>query len=137
MGVAYYFWYDTEDAANWGITSKRRTGYYEIYKADLECENVLDTVFNEEHYLFWQRQIKKAELVFAKAGYSPTLKQVNDYFLQKGIWSKFGGIMFQDISSNPNYYFVKEFQYKKRIQLAAYNLDIMSNFAYHLEANCV
>lgn len=137
LGVAWYFWYDLDDAANWGISSKRRTGYYEIYSASLECENVLDTVFNEEHYLFWKKQIKKAELTFAKAGISPNLKSLNDYFLQKGIWSKFGGIMFQDISNNPNYYFVKEFQYKKRIQLAAYNLDIMSNFAYHLEANCV
>lgn len=137
LGVARYFWYDENDAVYWGIKSKRATGQYEVYTANINCENVLDTVFNEEHYLFWLRQIKKAELTFIKAGKSLTLKQLNDYFLQHDKWTKLDGIMFQDISPNPIHYFVKDFQYKKRIQLAAYNLSIISNFALAFEGKCV
>lgn len=48
LGEAYYFWYDEFDAHRWGETSKRKTGSYEIYKAKVNCENILDTVFNEE-----------------------------------------------------------------------------------------
>jgi len=125
MGMAYYFWYDTDDAFFWGINSKKATGYFDIYSASINCEDVLDTVFNEEHYLFWKKQIEKAQTSFIKAGNVLTLKQLNDYFLQRGIWAKFGGIMFQTLASNVDYYIVKDFQYKKRIQLAVYNLGIM------------
>lgn len=137
LGAALYFWYDEQDAVFWGINSKRATGYYEIYSADIDCEDVLDTVFNEEHYLFWINQIKKAEKTFMMSGAKPTLKLLNDYFLQKGIWLKFGGIMFQDISPNPQNYIVRDFQYKKRIQLAVYKPPIISNFAHHFEGKCV
>ena len=46
------------------------------------------------------------------------------------------GVLFQDISDNPNYWIIDKFQYKKRIQLAIYNIKIMSNFAFHFEAEC-
>lgn len=49
LGEAYYFWAEEVDAAKWGHTSKKSTGYFEIYQAEIDCENVLDTVFNEEH----------------------------------------------------------------------------------------
>lgn len=137
LGAAVYFWYDENDANYWGIKSKTATGYFQVYSANISCDNVLDTVFNEEHYLFWIKQINKAAVVFAKAGKHLSLKILNDYFLQKGIWSNFDGIMFQDISPNPIHYYVKDFQYKKRIQLAAYNLHIISKFAVHYEGECV
>lgn len=137
LGAAHYFWDDEQDAVIWGRLSKNRTKYYDIYSADIDCKNVLDTVFDETHYNFWVKQIKKAEVVFMKAGLKPTLKQLNDYFLQKGIWIRFGGIMFQDISSNPDNYIFKSFQYKKRIQLAVYNTDIISNFAHYFNGKCV
>ena len=132
LGVARYFWLDIEDAKFWGITSKKNTGWYEVYSAEIDCEDVLDTVFSEEQYNFWIRQIKKAEAAFkSKTKVRPTLKDLNDYFLDHGIWSKFGGIMFQDIANNEWHYIVKGFQYRKRIQLAVYKPDIISNFAHH------
>lgn len=137
LGVAYYFWYDEQDAISWGINSKRKTGYYEIYAADINLEKTLDTVFNEEHYLFWIRQIEKIAKRLTVAKKEVTLKSINDYFFDKGIWSQFSGILFQDISTNNNTYLVKGFQYKKRIQLAVYDVLIISNFAHHFTGKCV
>jgi len=44
LGEAYYFWDDLEDAHKWGTKSKKDTGYYEIYKAKINCEDVLDII---------------------------------------------------------------------------------------------
>jgi hypothetical protein len=138
LGEAYYLWQDENDAVYWGLKSKRKTGYFEIYNCTVDLTDVLDTVFNEEHYNFWVRQIEKAAKSFVvKAKVKPSLKEINDYFFSKGIWSKFSGILFQDISNNPDHFFVKQFQYKKRIQLAVYNLHIISNFTLHYEGKCV
>ena len=137
MGVAWYFWYDSEEAFFWGLNSKRRTGYFEIYSADIDCENVLDTVFNEDHYQFWKKQIEKAQTAFIKSGINPTLKILNDYFLDKKIWASISGIMFQDISNREGYYITEGFQYKKRVQLAVYKSEIIANFALHNEGQCV
>lgn len=137
FGVAYYFWYYEEDAIFWGNTAKRRTGYYEVYTADIDCSNVLDTVFNETHYLFWIKQVERAITHYAKkSNKKVTLKEINDFFKEKGTFSDVDGIMFQDISENPDNYFVKEFQYKKRIQIAVYNLSIISNFAFSYDREC-
>jgi hypothetical protein len=138
LGEGFYFWYDEQDAVYWGLKFKRKTGYFNIYKADVNSDKILDTVFNEEHYQFWIKQIEKAAKNFViKTGTKPTLKEINDYFKDKGFWVKFDGILFQDISSNPEHHFVKEFQYKKRIQIAVYNYDIISNLAVHYEGKCV
>ena len=137
LGVAWYFWYDDQDAFFWGQVSKNKTGYFEIYKADLECVNVLDTVFNEEHYLFWVKQVEKAKKAFLKSGKNLTLKQLNDYFLDKKIWSQLDGIMFQHMAESGDAFIVKDFQYKKRIQLAVYNVDIIGNFALSSTEKCV
>src|SRR5688500_257725 len=116
LGEGFYFWTDEQDAIFWGNSSKTRTGEYEIYKADIDTENVLDTVFNKEEYLFWVKQVEKAAKTFVKkTGIKPTLKEINDYFKEKGIWDEVDGILFQDISSNHIHFMVKEFQYRKRI----------------------
>lgn len=135
FGTACYFWYNQDDAVFWGMTAKKRYRYYEIYSADCNCENVLDTVFNEQHYLFWLDKIEKAISFYLKKGTGGniTLKDINDFFRDKGVFDEIDGIMFQDITNNPSYYFVKEFQYKKRIQIAVYNLNIISNFAFVFE----
>ena len=138
LGEGFYFWYDEHDANFWGLKNKRKTGYFSVYKAKVLSDKILDTVFNEEHYLFWVKQVEKAAKKFViNTGSKPSLKEINDYFRENGLWVKFDGIMFQDISNNPIHYYVKEFQYKKRIQLVVYNYDIISNFALHYEGKCV
>jgi len=132
LGEAYYFW-ETEDDANfWGIKFKTKTGKYDIYKTEIISDDILDTVFNREHYYFWVKQIEKAAMYFLKkTGSKPTLKEINDFFKERNIWTKIDGILFQDISENPIHYMVKEFQYKKRIQLALYNKEKIVNFVLH------
>lgn len=137
LGVAWYFWYDEDDAVHWGNTSKTKTGEYEIYDAQLDCSEVLDTVFSERDYLIWVNAIKKAQKRFLKAGKTPTLKMLNDFFYENKIWSQFSGIMFQDISNNSANYISRGFQYKKRIQLAVFNPLIITNFAFVFEGKCV
>ncbi len=150
LGEAYYFWKDLEDADRWGETSKNRTGKYEIYQAEIDCENILDTVFNEEHYSFWLKQIEKAaKSLMKKTGQKPTLKEVNEYFKERAIWDEVDGILFQDLPSNENFLLIKpieyrknnkirkvSFPYRKRIQLAAYNLTIVRNFAQLKVKSC-
>ena len=54
LGDGYYFWDDIKDAILWGNNSKRETGMFEIYSANFNMSNFLDTVFNENHYNFWK-----------------------------------------------------------------------------------
>jgi hypothetical protein len=138
LGDGVYFWYYEEDAVWWGMTAKKRTKYYEVYTASVECDNLLDTVFNESHYLLWVKYVDKAiERFLKKEKGNITLKYINDFFRERGVFNDIDGVMFQDISDNPEFWIVKKFQYKKRIQLSVYNLGIISNFAFHYEANCV
>lgn len=147
LGEGYYFWYDENDAVRWGQTSKRRYGLFDIYQANIDCENILDTVFNEEHYKFWLKQIEKvATAILKKTGEKPTLKEINEYFLDKGTWNDLTGIMFQDLPTNPELLMVKPidnrnnkqtfFLYKKRIQLVVYDEAIITNFAHKLTMPC-
>ena len=146
LGEAFYFWYDEEDAHRWGHSSKKRTGSYEVYEADIDCKDVLDTVFNEEHYIFWLKQIEKvAKKIIKSTGEKPTLKEINDYFKERATWDEVSGIMFQDLSNNHTFLLVKPikyrtktrpFVYKKRIQLAVYNLEIVENFVLLTTENC-
>jgi hypothetical protein len=149
LGDAYYFWYDIDDANNWGHTSKKRTGYYDVYVAEIDCENILDTVFNEDHYLFWLKQIERvAKKIVKSTGYKPTLKELNDYFKENAQWDDVDGIMFQDLPFNkslmvqPITYHKKHgkkrqsFVYRKRIQLAVYNLSIIISFALLCSERC-
>jgi len=130
LGEAYYFWENEDDAVFWGIKFKNKTGKYDIYKTEVVFDDILDTVFNREHYFFWIKQIEKAAKYFVKkTGTKPTLKEINDFFTDRGIWKEINGILFQDISENPVHFMVKEFQYKKRIQLALYNKEKIINFA--------
>ena len=132
LGEAYYFWENEDDAVFWGVKFKTKTRKYDIYKAEIMSDDILDTVFNREHYYFWIKQIEKAAKNFIKkTGSKPTLKEINDFFKERNIWTKIDGILFQDISENPIHFMVKEFQYKKRIQLALYNKEKITNFALH------
>ena len=132
LGEAYYFWENEDDAVFWGVKFKKKTGKYDIYKSEINIDNVLDTVFNREEYAFWIKQIEKAAKFFVKkTGTKPTLKEINDFFYERKVWTDIDGILFQDISENPIHFMVKEFQYKKRIQLALYNNKKIVTFALH------
>jgi len=137
LGEGYYFWDDLTDAIQWGHRSKRKTGYFEVYKAEILTENFLDTVFNEEHYRFWLKQVEKAaDHIKRITGIKPTIKEVNDYFRERAIWSEVDGIIFQDIPENSNNLKVKAFYYRKRIQAVVYNIEIITNFEFHLADKC-
>lgn len=138
LGSAYYFWNDEIDAIHWGNNSKKRTGSFEIYKATVDCENVLDTVFNEAHYNFWMKQVEKAaKCISKKTGMKASIKEINQYFKDKARWSDTtNGILFQDLPQSEDL-LVKDLFYRKRIQLAVYNLKIINNFAFHMESECI
>jgi hypothetical protein len=137
LGEGYYYWYDLSDAHEWGRKGKRETGECEIYESHIECENILDTVFNEEHYLFWTKNIEHtAEVIRRKTGIKPSIKEINEYFRDKNIWQQQTGIMFQDLPSNPNRSLVNGFFYKKRIQLAVYEIGIVINFNFLIVKKC-
>ena len=136
LGDAFYFWYSEHDAYHWGNVAKRKTGYFEVYQAEIDCEDVLDTVFNEAHYTFWLKNIEKAKIKFAKAGINEvSLSILNNYFKERNIWTQFRGIMFQDISTKRSG--IKDFHYIKRIQLGVFDVNIIANFELKLEYKCV
>lgn len=147
LGDAIYFWLDLSDAEHWGNVSKRRTAHYEVYSCQIDCGNVLDSVFNEEHYYFWFKQIEKvAKAIISRTNIKPTIKELNDYFKERGTWDELDGIFFQDLPTNPNALLVKPIEYKskrvvfpyrKRIQIAVYNSDIISNFVLLKKEKCV
>lgn len=138
LGKGFYFWDEENDAILWGINGKKSFKKYTIYIATIDCENVLDTVFNEEHYTFWFNSIEKAVNVLTKkGGRKPTIADVNEYFLERGGWSeKITGILFQDLPSNETISKVVGLYYRKRIQLAAYKTEIITNFAHHYNGDC-
>lgn len=140
LGEAYYFWKDDIDAYDWGYKSKWKTGYFEIYKCKLNSDNFLDTVFNEDHYYFWLKQLEKiAKAITIKTSQKPTLKELNDYIKDKKVWPQVEFIQFQDLPINSEQSLVKPITYsqnkvrtvafRKRIQIAVYNHEIISNFA--------
>lgn len=132
LGDGYYFWDNEIDAIHWGNNSKNRRGSFDIYKAGIDTENVIDTVFNEEHYVFWLKQIEKAaKFITKKTGKKPSIKEINQYFNDKAKWSDItDGILFQDLPFSQDL-LVSDFNYRKRIQIAVYNKDIISNFALY------
>ncbi len=146
LGIGYYFWEDFDDAKKWGRKSKKETGRYEIYKASIFCENILDTVFNEEHYRFWLAQIEKIANRFKITDCrKPTLKEVNIYIKNVAKVEEVKGIIFQDFSTNLKENLVQPielkdrkipFVYKKRIQAVLYNLDIINTFDLFFSDNC-
>ena len=139
LGSGYYFWEDKDDAHMWGRESKcgQRVHHYEIYEANIDCKNVFDTVFNEENYRFWVKQIEKAARKIASRGKVPTINLLNDYLKERGEWDEVDGIMFCDIPKNELIKMSRGyFSYKKRIQLAVYNLDIVLSFALMTVESC-
>ena len=141
LGEGYYFWRDYEDAVNWGITSKKATGNFEIYAAEIECSDILDTVFNETQYYFWMRMIVKvANEIIGTTQLKPSLQELNDYFKERGTWNHVDGILFQDSPGSDENLVLPElkggrtryFVYRKRIQLVVYNQKILNTFSLQI-----
>ena len=113
LGEAFYFWLDLEDADEWGIKSKRGSKYYEVYQSEIQIDNILDTVFNEEHYFFWFKQIEKvAKAIMSKTKMKPSLKELNDYLKERGLWNEIHGIKFQDLPANTERLLIRPIEYK-------------------------
>lgn len=131
FGDAFYFWEALDDADYWGKVSKKATGKYDVYSSEINTENFLDTVFNEKHYRAWVSTVEKLALKFqVELGKKLSLKELNDYLKDKGLYRDICGICFQDISSNENHYLVKGLQYRKRIQFAVFNEDCIKEFVF-------
>ena len=137
LGIGYYFWNDIEDAIRWGNNSKKRTGSFDVYESAINCENVLDTVFNEHHYHLWLTQIEKiGKHWLLKTGQKLTIKQMNDRLREKEVLSDVDGILFQDLPQQQDYLLVIEFYYRKRIQLIAYKSSIVLSFEHYSHHKC-
>jgi hypothetical protein len=137
LGHAYYFWDEEEDAISWGMTAKKNYSRYSVYTGDIDLEDVLNTVFEESHYKLWRSSIDKAAKALSmKTGRKPTIDDVNAYLIQRGGWGeKVTGIMFQDLPANETISKIVGLYYRKRIQLAAFKTEIITNFAHHFDGD--
>ena len=113
LGEAFYFWKEEIDADYWGNNSKRGTKYYEVYVCEIIASDYLDTVFNEEHYYFWIKQLEKiAKKIMSKTKQRPSLKELNDYITDKKVWPQVDYIQFQDLPTNTDQSFIKPIVYR-------------------------
>jgi len=141
LGEGYYFWDEQQDARIWGRTSKRATGHFEIYSAGLDCTDVLNTVFDEAQYLWWKNEIERvAQILQLKSSGAPkpTKWQVYQYIRSKGIWeaANVTGILFEDLTDNPERSRIDGFNYKKRTQLVAFTKRIVKDWSFLLVEKC-
>lgn len=125
FGPAFYFWADECDAIRWGITSKN--GKYDIYSARIRSDNVLDTVFNQEHYDFvWRAMEKVARKCIEETGEKPTKRYIFNYFSK--VWSKKVDVLLAcDFPCGKEELF-PGFQFRERIQAAVYNENCIFDF---------
>lgn len=137
LGKGYYFWLEEFDAIQWGHNSKKETGYFEIYKAKIDSENILDTVFNEKQYYFWKNQIEKiATKCFQQTGKRPTKKYICNYLTNRADWvSKIDGILFADTPIGTDC-LVADLPYRKRIQMVIYKYICIESFEFYKEVKC-
>ena len=136
LGFAYYFWIEEDFAYYWG---QIKNVEYDIYVADLDIKNCLNTVFNEVHYLFFRKKIKEVIQQFKNKGISVNLETVNT-FLAKNVWPVFDikSIIYDDKPTNKPkknliYSEIPDLYYNKRIQVAIFELLDISNFKSYLE----
>ena len=141
LGFGFYFWLEVLFAHYWGEDKKSvgQSGSYDIYVADLNIENCLNTVFNEEHYLFLIEMIEESIKYLKSKEKTLSLEQVNRYLAEK-MWPQHGieGIIYDDKPTNPRnknrvYSEIPNLYYKKRIQIVIFNMKNVSNFKLYLE----
>jgi len=139
LGIGHYFWLEEDFAHHWGRISKTNGGSYDVYTADLNIKNSLNTVFNEEGYLFFRKMIKRAIQHLQKINVNVTLEKVNR-FLADYVWKAYNisCIIYDDKPTNKPkkkliYSEIPDLYYNKRIQIAVFDLEDISNFALYLE----
>ena len=143
LGPGFYFWVEEIYAQYWGEDKKiyGKSKSFDIYSAKLNIENCLNTVFNEEHYLFFKEMIEAAinNCKSKNKKKSISLEEVHT-FLAKNVWSKLGieGIFFDDKPTNPKnksrvYSEIPDLYYKKRIQVVIFDTKNIKNFELYLE----
>ena len=80
LGVGYYFWTEIEFAHYWGEDFKKEaTGFYDIYRANLNVDNCINSVFDEEGYFFFRTKIEETIDYFHEKGIIVTLEQVHRF----------------------------------------------------------
>ena len=134
LGSAFYFWQDFEFAKEW--VSVKKYNKTDIYTVQLELdfqtdENLIDTVFNEQHYYEFVKTIESfADYFVRKSNFKPSLEDFTEFIYKFGIWKEIKAIRFQDLPQNDkkDYLKVKNFFYKKRIQIALYDKELISTF---------
>ena len=141
LGIGYYFWIEMMYTHFWG-QDKKSSGAsksYDVYKASLKIENCLNTVFNEEHYLFFRAMVKETIKNLKKQKIPVSLELVNKYLFEN-VWTKQGieGIIFDDKPTNPKnknrvYSEIPDLYYEKRIQVVIFELKNINNFELYLE----
>jgi hypothetical protein len=150
LGNGYYFWYEIRDARHWGQTNKLKpTGRYQIYEAEIDCTNILDAVFHEPHYQYWVEIIDFAIEELTKRlplNAVLTISEVHDFIRTRKLLPEgCTGILFEDLPENDARIPLlpyssgrkRTFVYRRRIQLAAYTLDIIRSFSLLEESSTV
>ncbi len=143
LGCGYYFWTDITFAKYWGEDFKSaRTGAYTIYVGYIEFQNLINTVFDEDGYNFFVEKIELTIQHLTKIGEkNVTIDQVHR-FLADNFWKKLGvkGIIYDDLPTNPKnrpnriHSVILPLYYIKRIQVVAFELEIIHNFEIYLDA---
>ena len=146
LGFGFYFWLELIYAQYWGEDFKIRknnprakSDFYDVYTADLNIENCVNTVFDEEDYLNFVEAIEMAIQHFKSKRKQVTLDMVHCYLAEK-VWTTHGieGIIYDDKPTNPKnknriYSEIPDLYYKKRIQVVVFNLKNIRNFELYLE----
>lgn len=133
LGGGYYFWQDIEYAKWWGRIKKMNGPLrkYSIFNATLEFDenDFIDTVFNEEDYYFFISKVEKfATEYFSNFRVKPTLEEFNEFIQDYSIWEEIKIIRFQDLPDNDEFLKVRDYHYKKRIQIRVNDPNIITNF---------
>ncbi len=130
LGDGYYFWQDYEFAVEWA----KKYLVSDIYSVNINIdfhkdEDVIDAVFNEQDYYGFVSRVEKfARLYYNKFKEKPTLVDFNNYIKDHKIslWEDIKAIRFQDLPNakdNKTYLEVKDFSYKKRIQIVLFDKE--------------
>jgi hypothetical protein len=144
LGDGYYFWEDEYFANWWGKEKKcdpsNRTRRYTIYQSILEFdeEDFIDTVFNEEDYYNFVKTVEKFSKELQKnLKRKPDLREFNQFISDFNIWEGIKVIRFQDLPKKDEHIEVKEFYYKKRIQIRVSDPKIITTFTVHKNMACI